>query len=206
MPIQNCPFTNRKCQIYCFDLLSTKYKAKIHVLRENTTNNSRNSLPVLSAIWTFWKTTAAKHIFGDISNFFFQKWRLEIISVEFSHYSSANFRCWETKKKSFFLWFIILFTTIVTQKKWQKILLFAFNWFYISDLTFEGPYHIVFLTIQGISSKRSTFQSFIHWKYRSIKFFFWRKERMVMGAAVLTGFFVAIKKSGAVWTNPFWHG
>ena len=33
---------------------------------------------------------------------FFQKWRLEIISVEFSHYSSANFRCWETKKKSFF--------------------------------------------------------------------------------------------------------
>ena len=147
MPIQNCPFTNRKCQIYCFDLLSTKYKAKIHVLRENTTNNSRNSLPVLSAIWTFWKTTAAKHIFGDISNFFFQKWRLEIISVEFSHYSSANFRCWETKKKRFFLWFIILFITIVTQKKWQKILLFAFNWFYISDLAFEGPYHIVFLTI-----------------------------------------------------------
>ena len=34
LPIQNCPFTNRKCQIYCFDLLSTKYKAKIHVLRE----------------------------------------------------------------------------------------------------------------------------------------------------------------------------
>ena len=55
LQIQNCPFTNRKCQIYCFDLLSTKYKA--------------NSLPVLSAIWTFWKTTAAKHIFGDISFF-----------------------------------------------------------------------------------------------------------------------------------------
>ena len=150
--------------------MSTKCKAKIHVLRENTTNNSRNSLPVLSAIWTFWKTTAAKHIFGDISNFFFQKGRLEIISVEFSHYSSANFRCWETKKKSFFYDSLSSLQQLSLKKSDKKILLFAFNWFYISDLTFEGPYHIVFLTIQGISSKRSTFQSFIHWKYRSIKF------------------------------------
>ena len=138
--------------------------------------------------------------------FFFQKGRLEIISVEFSHYSSANFRCWETKKKSFFYDSLSSLQQLSLKKSDKKILLFAFNWFYISDLAFKRTISYCFLTIQGISSKRSTFQSFIHWKYRSIKFFFWSKERMVMGAAVLTGFFVAIKKSGAVWTNPFWHG
>ena len=199
LPIQNCPFTNRKCQIYCFDLLSTKYKGKIHVLRENTTNNSRNSLPVLSAIWTFWKTTAAKHIFGDISNFFFQKWRLEIISVEFSHYSSANFRCWETKKNVFFYDSLSSLQQLSLKKSDKKILLFAFNWFCFIYLTWHSkdPIILVFLTIQGISSKRSTFQSFIHWKYRSIKFFFLKKRKNGYGGCCTYWFFCCYQK---VWS------
>ena len=117
------------------------YNAKIHVLRENTTNNSRNSLPVLSAIWTFWKTTAAKHIFGDISNFFFQKGRLEIISVEFSHYSSANFRCWETKKKSFFMIHYPLYNNCHSKKVTKKssfLLLIGFIY-----LTWHSKDHII---------------------------------------------------------------
>ena len=153
LPFQNCPFRffweirNRKCQIYCFDLLS---KAIVHA--EENTNNCRNSLPVLSAIWTVWKTTAAKHIFGDISNFFFQKWRLEIISVEFSHYSSANFRCWETKKKVFFMIHYPLYNKCHSKKVTKNPPLFLIGYILTWQLCSYNVHVILFLknlTIQG---------------------------------------------------------
>ena len=100
------------------------------------------------------------------------------------------------RKKRFFYDSLSSLQQLSLKKSDKKILLFAFNWFYISDLTFEGPYHIVFLTIQGISSKRSTFQSFIHWKYRSIKFFFLKKRKNGYGGLLyLLVFFLLLSKS-----------
>ena len=184
------------------------YNAKIHVLRENTTtNNSRNSLPVLSAIWTFWKTTAAKHIFGDISNFFFQKWRLEIISVEFSHYSSANFRCWETKKKSFFMIHYPLYNNCHSKKVTKNssfLLLVGFVLYIWPDIQRTLSY--CFFDHPGYFFKKIHISKFHPLKIQVNQVFFLKKRKNGYGGCCTYWFFVAIKKSGAVWTNPFWHG
>ena len=103
----------------------------------------------------------------------------------------------QRKKSFFFMIHYPLYNNCHSKKVTKKssfLLLIGFIY-----LTWHSKDHIIlffFLTIQGIiSSKRSTFQSFIHWKYRSIKFFFSEEKKEWLWGLLYLLVFLLLSKS-----------